>query len=233
MQFLSATWQHLLLANYCVPPELLEPLVPEGTKLDAFEGQTFVSLVAFVFRDMRVLGIPVPFHRRFEEVNLRFYVAPEHDPSIRAVTFIKEIVPLASIPWVANNFFGENYAAVRMSHGLSPGASHYAWGRQLESRFEATHTAALELPKPGSLGEFITEHYWGYTLGQGRTIQYRVEHPQWEACEVDDYLIQLDFAREYGSQFALLSQQQPSNVLYCRGSQVSVSTPSRLTLSHS
>ncbi len=27
-----------------------------------------------MFRDTRVKGLPIPFHRNFEEVNLRFYV---------------------------------------------------------------------------------------------------------------------------------------------------------------
>lgn len=228
MQFLSAEWQHLLLANYSVSPEVLEPLVPAGTRLDAFEGEAFVSLVAFLFNDMRVLGVPVPFHRCFEEVNLRFYVTPNHDPSIRAVTFIKEIVPRKIIPWVANNFFGENYEAVCMSHELSEKASRYTWGQQLDSRFEAKHTAPLKLPSSGSLSEFITEHYWGYTDHSGRTLQYEVTHPQWEACEVNDYAIELDFAKEYGSRFGFLNQQPPHNVLYCRGSHVTVSSPRRL-----
>ncbi|GAB5403466.1 MAG: DUF2071 domain-containing protein [Aureliella sp.] len=230
MQFLSAKWQHLLFASYCVSPDVLEPLVPRGTRLDAFEGETFVSLVAFLFKDMRVLGIPAPFYQRFEEVNLRFYVTPTHDPLVRAVCFVKEIVPLKLIPWVANNFFGENYEAVSMSHEFSDTGSRYSWGPTLCSRFEAKHTAALKLPGSGSLGEFITEHYWGYTNRNGRTLQYHVAHPQWECCEVNDYAIELDFAAEYGPRFDFLSRQRPRNVLYCHGSPVSVSTPSRLSI---
>jgi uncharacterized protein YqjF (DUF2071 family) len=56
--FLTARWESLVLANYPCRREWLEPLVPAG----------------FLFTDTRLLGVPVPFHRTFEEVNLRFYV---------------------------------------------------------------------------------------------------------------------------------------------------------------
>src|ERR1051326_2093589 len=72
--FLTARWRHLLLLNYQVDPPLLEPLVPNGTELDAWEGRTLMSLVGFRFLDTAVLGVPVPGHRHFTEVNLRFYV---------------------------------------------------------------------------------------------------------------------------------------------------------------
>src|SRR5258706_234102 len=49
--FLTAEWRHLLLLNYQVEPRGLEPLVPHGTELDAWEGRTLMSLVGFRFLD--------------------------------------------------------------------------------------------------------------------------------------------------------------------------------------
>ena len=71
--FLTARWVHLLMANYEVDPAVLQPLVPRGTEHDFSQGQCFASMVGFQFLDTRVLGVAVPFHRDFEEVNLRFY----------------------------------------------------------------------------------------------------------------------------------------------------------------
>jgi uncharacterized protein YqjF (DUF2071 family) len=59
-----------VLLNYACPPELLAPLVPAGTVLDAWQGRTLVSVVGFLFADTRLGGWAVPFHRTFEEVNL-------------------------------------------------------------------------------------------------------------------------------------------------------------------
>ncbi|MBV9242167.1 MAG: DUF2071 domain-containing protein, partial [Acidobacteria bacterium] len=116
-KFLTARWQDLIMANYEVDPALLAPHVPAGTELDLFEGRCFVSLVGFMFLDTRVLGIPIPFHVNFEEVNLRFYVKRETNAETRrAVCFVKEIVPRFAIATVARMMYGEPYERWRMGH---------------------------------------------------------------------------------------------------------------------
>jgi len=71
-------WRKLIMANYVVPEESLLPYLPAGTELDRHEGRCYVSLVGFLFQDVRLKSVPIPFHRTFEEVNLRFYV--QHTP---------------------------------------------------------------------------------------------------------------------------------------------------------
>jgi hypothetical protein len=245
MQFLTAQWIHLVLANYEVAPQLLEPYVPAKTKLDLFQGKCYVSLVAFLFNQTRVLGIPVPFHRRFEEVNLRFYVTPDREPGLRAVTFIKEIVPRLAIPCIANTLFHENYAAMPMYHKFESDSNvkadlaqadsieritklEYRWGKKLKNCISADIERDLYYPTAGSLGEFITEHYWGYAKGPRKTLEYHVQHPQWLCCEIDDAKIDVDFHELYSSRFGFLSETLPANVLYALGSPVGVSFPSSL-----
>ena len=88
-KFLTAKWHDLIMANYEVSPKLLESRVPLGTTLDFHDRKCFVSLVAFMFLETRVLKIPVPFHVNFEEVNLRFYVLREMpEETKRGVVFI-------------------------------------------------------------------------------------------------------------------------------------------------
>lgn len=241
MKFLKAHWKHLILANYRIAPELLERYVPLKTTLDLFQGDCYVSLVAFLFDQTRVLGVPVPGHRCFEEVNLRFYVTPDRDRSLRAVTFLKEIVPRAAIPCIANTLFHENYVAMPMRHEFAwressdranpktaPQQVTYTWGDRQQNRISARVDKPLVLPPVGSLGEFITEHYWGYAKGPKRTLEYQVEHPPWVSCSVEDVEIQVDFRKSYGDAFAFLEDEKPASVLYALGSAVSVSFPSIL-----
>ena len=61
--------------------------------------------------------MPVPFHRTFEEVNLRFYVRRVADGEVRrGVVFVQELVPRWAIATVARLLYQERYRAVRMSH---------------------------------------------------------------------------------------------------------------------
>lgn len=92
--FLRAQWRDLVMLNYEVPPALLEPLVPAGVELDRWQGRLYASVVGFLFRDTRVLGLTVPGHTTFEEVNLRFYVRRHVGGEVRrGVVFVRELVP--------------------------------------------------------------------------------------------------------------------------------------------
>ena len=115
--FLRTEWNNIITANYVVPKELLSPYIPPKTELDFFEGKTFISLVAFMFLNTRILGLSMPYHTNFEEVNLRFYVRyNDHGQWKRGTVFIKEIVPRLAISLFANFLYGEKYSTMRMKH---------------------------------------------------------------------------------------------------------------------
>ena len=185
--FLSADWRYLAMLNYEIDPAVLHPLVPAGTKLDDFGGKTFVSIVGFLFLNTRVLGVSIPFHRDFEEVNLRFYVQREvGDERRRGVVFVRELVPRRAIAWTANLVYGEHYSAVPMRHAIDRSSAgevrgaEYAWrfaGRG--DRMAVEVSGAPQEAAAGSLEEFITEHYWGYARQRsGKTVEYEVKHPR-------------------------------------------------------
>ena len=184
-RFLTAEWNNLLMLNYSVDSSLLlQPFVPAGTELDAFEGKTYLSLVGFEFNRTRVLGFAVPFHQNFEEVNLRFYV---RRASKRGVVFIRELVPKYAVAAVARLLFKENYSRVPMSHGIEAGKVEYSWklgSQRCLMKIEADGESFL--PPEGSLSQFITEHYWGYTTQKGGgSLEYEVQHPPWRVWNAE------------------------------------------------
>jgi uncharacterized protein YqjF (DUF2071 family) len=224
-KFLTARWQDLLMINYEVDPSLLESRIPAGTELDLFEGRCFVSLVGFMFLDTRVLGLPIPYHTDFEEINLRFYVKREVDGEIRrGVTFIKEIVPRPAIALVARVFYGEPYEAARMWNHNDAGKAEYgALNFKGVNTFKATRGDKLGVPAAGSHESFIIEHYWGYTRrSERRTDEYKVEHPPWELYSNRHVKIRVNFAGWYGKEFYDLRFQEPYSVVLARGSDIAV-----------
>jgi uncharacterized protein YqjF (DUF2071 family) len=224
-KFLTARWHNLIMANYEVSPELLQKRVPNGTSLDFHDGKCFVSLVGFMFLDTKVLGIPVPFHVNFEEVNLRFYVKRETADEVRrGVCFVKEIVPRTAISFVARTLYGEPYETWQMSHRDTETEVSYSWSKSgVQNRLHVEVAENLGVPAPDSEGEFIIEHYWGYTKrGGNRTDEYKVEHPKWELFGVNYAEIDVDFFRCYGKEFSFLSKQEPASILLAKGSEISV-----------
>src|SRR5215208_5738928 len=129
-KFLTAEWRDLVMVNYEVDPSLLADRVPQGTTLDLQDGRCFVSLVGFMFLNTRVLGIPIPFHVNFEEVNLRFYVKREMPAEVRrGVCFVKELVPRGAIAFIARKLFGEPYESAIMRNYNDPGKVSYRFGK--------------------------------------------------------------------------------------------------------
>ena len=220
------------MANYEVPPEILANRLPSGVSLDFHDGKCFVSLVAFMFLETRVLKIPVPFHVNFEEVNLRFYVKRETaEESRRGVVFVKEIVPRFAIAFVARTFYGEPYEAWKMNHSKAGNSLSYGWQKNdFQCDVKVETGANIGVPAENSEAEFIIEHYWGYTKRGGkRTDEYRVEHPKWELFDVENYEINADFGKLYGAEFAFLNDQKPHSIFMAKGSGVSVYKGSQLT----
>jgi uncharacterized protein len=233
--FLTAEWRKLAMANYAVEPQLLQQYLPFGTELDCWQGTCYVSLVGFLFRNTRLLGVPIPFHTTFEEVNLRFYVRYRNSTGWkRGVVFIKEIVPKAAITLVANTVYGEHYQTLPMQHGWQQTGDSlqvtYRWKYRHWQEFSVSASAVAQALVPGSEEEFITEHYWGYTrVSDQRTSEYEVVHPRWEVYPVTGYQVAVDFGRLYGEKFDFLSGSKPGSVLLAEGSEVLVRRAKTIT----
>lgn len=219
------------MANFAVDPALVRPLVPRGVEIDFWNGRTYLSLVGFMFLDTRVMGVAVPGHRDFEEVNLRFYVRYKAEEGWRrGVTFVREIVPRRTITAVANALYNENYITMPMRHELAPGLARYEWkhaGRwnRVEARTSGDPCALVV----GSEAEFITEHYWGYTAQRdGGTIEYKVEHPPWLVWPDPVVSYDVDGAAIYGPEFGRVLEGNPTSAFLAEGSPVVVFRGRRL-----
>jgi uncharacterized protein YqjF (DUF2071 family) len=223
--FLTAKWRDLIMADYEVYPELLADRVPAGTELDFHEGRCFVSLVGFMFLDTKVLGLPIPFHINFEEVNLRFYVRRDTGSEIRrGVVFIKEIVPRYAIATVARVIYGEPYECWTTSNERDDRSVQYRWKNSAcTNQLRVERGEDLGVPVEGSHGSFIIEHYWGYTdRGSRRTDEYKVEHPKWNLFSTGNATVDVDFGKSYGQEFAFLSQREPYSIVLAAGSDIAV-----------
>jgi uncharacterized protein YqjF (DUF2071 family) len=240
--FLTAEWRYLAMLNYAADPDLLAPYVPFGTELDTWCGVTYLSVVGFLFRRTRVLGMSIPMHREFEEVNLRFYVRRRGPEGWRrGVVFIREIVPRAAVTTVARLAYGEPYVTMPMRHrldtapngeGLRDGATvEYAWRcRDRWNGIRAVTTGPPEPLREGSEEEYITEHYWGYTARRdGVSSEYWVEHPPWQVWQTSEAALDCDVKAVYGSQFVEPLSAAPRSAFVADGSAIRVQVGRRLT----
>jgi uncharacterized protein YqjF (DUF2071 family) len=224
------------MLNYEVEPSLLGRYVPRGTLLDSFNGRTYISLVGFRFCSTRLFGyFPVPFHTNFDEVNLRFYVRrKEGDDDRRGVVFIAEVVPRRAIATTARLAYGENYSCLPMKHRIEAQGRdktiEYQWQVGNEWCRLSAKTAGLpNHPQEGSLEQFITEHFWGYSIQRGGgCVEYHVTHDPWRVWASVDGGFEGETSALYGNELATVLQRRPDSAFVAEGSPVIVSTGNRV-----
>ena len=227
--FLSARWENLIMANYEVNADVLKAYLPHGVELDFYNDKAFVSLVGFMFKKTSLFNIPIPFLGTFEEINLRFYVKRVEGDSIkRGVVFINETVPYKPVAWLANKLYKEHYISIPTKNTIEITSLSkdikYEWKINKEWNHIAVNGKNIKEPMlPGSIEEFIFEHYYGYTkINEQQSEEYKVNHPRWQVNKINNYSIHCDFKSMYGNDFSFLSDHQPDSVLLADGSPVTV-----------
>jgi uncharacterized protein YqjF (DUF2071 family) len=228
--FLTAEWRMVAMLNYEVDPGLLLPFVPAGTELDRWNGKVFASLVGFRFLKTKVLGLSFPFHRNFDEVNLRFYVRRIEAGEVRrGVVFIKEVVPRWAIAALARTVYNERYVSLPMRHRIESRAGsgfsvEYGWRTRAGwNRMRLATDGNPARPEEGSEEQFIAEHYWGYSAqNRGGCLEYRVSHPSWRVWNCSDVRLEGDLSEIYGRDLAETVRQQPTSAFLAEGSEVEV-----------
>lgn len=237
MSFLTAEWNNLAMINYVIEPKILEKYVPAGTELDFFEGKCYVSFIGFLFENVKVLGLKIPFHSDFEEVNLRFYVRRfENGVWKRGAVFISEIVPKFAISFVANTFYNEHYETFPMKHSLkvNDNSREFIYEWKVKNNWNTINIQTNKNPigiEIGSESEFITEHYFGYNkVSETETIEYEVKHPRWQQYEVLKNSSSINFEDVYGEEFAFIKDLEPTSVFLAVGSKISIEDKRKIKL---
>lgn len=227
--FMKAEWNDLLFINYEINPAVLEKYIPKGTEIDLFNNKCYISVIGFMFEDVKVMGMKIPYHINFEEVNLRFYVKRFEDGIWkRGVVFVKEIVPKHAITFVANTLYNEQYQTLPMRNERTCKDNQlnfkYEWKKNDSWNSIAVQTEKELLPiDEHSEAEFISEHYYGYSISpRKKTVEYEVKHPRWQQYKVIDYSINVDFKTTYGDEFSFLQTLKPASCFVAKGSKISI-----------
>ena len=168
-----------------------------------------MSVVGLRFLKTKLLGVPIPFHRDFPEVNLRFYVRREVEGQVRrGVVFIKEIVPRHAVTWVARGVYNENYVTLPMREEIIVDSYRYEWRfKETWNRLAVKTRGEWSVPDLDSEASFVAEHYWGYaTQRDGSTLEYEVEHPRWRIVKADEVEYECDITSLYGEEFVEVAE---------------------------
>ena len=225
-----ADFQYLVFLNYQVDRDLLTSRIPHGVQLQLFNGKAYISVVAFLFKNLQVAGIPAPFHQEFEQVNLRFYVKQGTAASEkRGVVFIREIVPKTLLATAARVLFNEKYLSLPMRHDFQieknqTNSVEYGWQTERqECSLRAVFDNQWSYPEANSAEHFFMARPYSFTRRKdGATNEMILEHPLWRTAPVIDARAEYDIPEIFGAEFVPYLTLLPASVFIAEGSPITL-----------
>lgn len=238
-KIITANWKNIVSANYIVHPDSLRRHIPYGTELDYFNGNCYISLVAFKYTHTRLNKIQIPFHTSFEEINLRIYIKKQTgtDQFQYGVAFPKLLFPKRALTLFARLVYKEDYSTLKMNYQqennkdnfmLKYSVKNHTW-HTIEILADTAHT----VPLTGSRDEFFNKHFWGYSkVNDYISTEYELVRNNWGVHAIQDCDIQVDIESLFGREFDFMNRLKPESITVSNGSLVEIKTPGRIIRKH-
>ncbi len=192
--WLRNRWDDLTFVHWAYPVEAVQALLPDGLRVDTFDGYAWVSLVPFRMRRAGPTFLPpIPWLSTFAETNVRTYVVDS--AGHRAVWFLS--LDAVRLPVVAFARWTIGFPYVWSSMAIGRSASRVTYStltRRWPSRPEASTRLVVDIGErlePTDLDVFLTARWGTVASWRGRLRHHPVDHPAWvlrraAVVELDD-----------------------------------------------
>jgi uncharacterized protein YqjF (DUF2071 family) len=173
-------WRDLLFAHWPVAQQLVRDRLPRELELDVWTGSAWVGVVPFRLVGLRPRWLPgLPTATDFLELNVRTYVRVDGSPGV----YFFSLDASSSLAVLgARTMFGLPYYRAEMRFARDgEWVTYYSRRRNSAAVFEGRYrpTGFEEVPKPGSLEEFLVERYRLFTVHDGQIRKLEIDHPPW------------------------------------------------------
>ncbi len=156
---LRQRWSELAYFHWRYEPQVVQRLLPEGVRVDTFDGSAWVGLIPFEMRNVRLGPTPpVPWLGDFIEINVRTYVIDTLGR--RSVWFFSLDVPRTAIVGVARTVFSLPYCWARAEHVVERHDDHGEHHRYRMTR-RWPRGAAPHADMSFRVGDALPEHAVG------------------------------------------------------------------------
>ncbi|QKW06692.1 DUF2071 domain-containing protein [Streptomyces sp. NA04227] len=224
---LTQQWLDLCFVHWAVAPELVAPLLPEGTVPDLHEGAAYVGLVAFRMHRVGWLGLPgVPYLGTFPETNVRLYSVDSHGR--RGVVF-RSMDASRLIPVVMGRLgFRLPYLWSRMTVRTVGDTVTYTSSRRWPGP-RGAHSRLVVRPgepiaEPTELEHFLTARWGMHNAFFGGAAYLPNHHPRWPLHRAELLTCEENLVEAAGFP---APTQAPASVLWSPGVPVRLGRPAR------
>lgn len=179
-------WRTMTFLHWSFDPAVVQALLPDGFKVDAWEGRAWVGLTPFVMTDFRLGPLRrLPDMSTFPETNLRTYV---RGPDGRDGLWFFSL-EAASLPLVvgAATLYGVPYRWADMEvRGGEDGTVRYRSRRRVGRKLGHDITVRVGEPQArrDPLDDWLTGRWRAFTRIAGRRCAVPVSHEPWPFWDV-------------------------------------------------
>lgn len=181
-------WRNALFLHWKIPFATLRPLVPEKLNLDSFNGDYYVSLVAFTMKNIRPRLLPAfPPISTFHEINLRTYTNHENKAGVYFLSIEAEKTISA---FLARTLSGLPYQKA----GIQRSSETYSSvNPNANQQLELTYRIGKPILNKSLLDSWLTERYCLHLVEQDRIYTFDIHHLEWPLAELEIKTRQLHY----------------------------------------
>jgi uncharacterized protein YqjF (DUF2071 family) len=173
-------WNRALFLHWVVPFELLRKLIPTNLNIDTFEGNCYISLVAFTMEKIRPKFLPaVKYFSDFDEINVRTYI--DNDGK-KGVYFLNIEAGKIISAFIAKTISGLPYEKANINRTEdSYFSNNYKKGFKLNAEFEIKEIVSDKT----EFDKWLTERYCLYLDQENKLFRYDIHHKEWVIKKVN------------------------------------------------
>lgn len=194
-------WRWLAFLHWRYPVEVLQSRLPDGLRVEAFDGAGWVGMIPFLMDGVRAPGLPaLPWLSRFPETNLRTYVrAPDGRTGIWFLSLDAARLPavVAARAGYGLPYFWSSMSVRRRGDRVGYRARRIAPG-PAGARGDLTVRVGPHLDRPTGLDHFLTARYRLYSRFAGRLVTAEAEHPPWRLRRMEPHELRTDLLAAAG-----------------------------------
>lgn len=174
-------WEHLLFIHLPVSRNALAGQLPKGVELDTYDGQAWISIVAFKVSKNRFRYLPgTPYLRPMLQLNVRTYVKRNGEKGVYFFTMdTNKFVVVLGAKIVHAPFL---HADMRMETSADAYYLESSRKGDMAAKFKASYTPeeAAFYPEKESLDYWLLERYIFWSYIKDSLYRGDIQHKRWQ-----------------------------------------------------
>lgn len=172
-------WRDAIFIHWKIPFETLRPLIPKELTPDSYNGEYYVSLVAFTMKNIRPRHLPAfPPVSTFHEINLRTYTKHENKAG---VYFLSIEAEKAISAFLARTLSGLPYQKAIIQRSSE---TYSSVNTKANQQLELAYRIGKPILNKSLVDSWLTERYCLHLVEQNRIYTFDIHHLEWPLAEL-------------------------------------------------